>query len=106
MNLGIAILALGCILSGGCYRAIHPSIGALEAADKLNVASDGTATATGIVTENRKIAEVEKLLTAMTDFFHLGRHERGKPADVNHKDSELALVCASSLMGYFAKCKP
>lgn len=51
----------------------------------------------------RKIDEVEKLLTAMTGFFHLGRHERGKSAGVTHKDSELALICASSLMSYFAK---
>jgi hypothetical protein len=54
----------------------------------------------------RKIDEVEKLFMAMTGFFHLGRHERGTPVDVDCKDSELALICASSLMSYFAKCKP
>lgn len=54
----------------------------------------------------RKTDEVETLLGAMSGFFHLGRHERGKPAGVNHKDSEFALMCASGLLNYFAKCKP
>jgi hypothetical protein len=54
----------------------------------------------------RKIDEVEKLLTAMSVFSHLGRHERGIAAGVSYKDSELALMCASALMSYFAKCKP
>lgn len=54
----------------------------------------------------RKTGEVEKLLAAMSGFFHLGRHEQGVPAGVTHKDSELALMCASALMSYFAKCKP
>jgi hypothetical protein len=54
----------------------------------------------------RKIDEVSKLLSAMSGFFHLGRHERGSPAGVNYRDSELALMCASVLMTYFGKCKP
>jgi hypothetical protein len=54
----------------------------------------------------RKVTEVEKLFTVMAGFFHLGRHEQGLPAGVTYKDSELALMCASSLMTYFAKCKP
>ena len=54
----------------------------------------------------RKITEVERLFGAMTGFFHLGRHEQGTPAGVTHKDSELALMCASALMTYFAKSKP
>jgi hypothetical protein len=54
----------------------------------------------------RKIDEVLKLVAALSGFFHLGRHEQGIAAGVSYKDSELALICASALMSYLAKCKP
>jgi hypothetical protein len=52
--------------------------------------------------EPSKRAVIERLWDALNQFFHLARHERGEPVQINHGDAELAVICATSLLGFFS----
>lgn len=45
---------------------------------------------------------IGKLWASLSDFLHLGRHERGETVELSVADSEMALVCATSLLRYLA----
>jgi hypothetical protein len=56
--------------------------------------------------EESKLAAIEALWEAMHGFFHLGRHERGKPVKLSQGDGELAVVSATVLLRYLAGASP
>lgn len=49
-----------------------------------------------------KREKVEELWNSLSEFLHLGRHERGETVALSMADSEMALVCATSLLRYLA----
>ncbi len=55
--------------------------------------------------EEIKKKRIEALWNSLQDFFHLGRHERGDPVNLNEVDSEMALISATALLGYLAKTR-
>ena len=55
--------------------------------------------------EDEKRQLVQKLWMSLQDFLHLGRHEKGQPISVTHADSEMALLSATALIGYFARLR-
>ncbi len=52
--------------------------------------------------EREKREVVLHLLKALTNYFHLGRHEGGAPVKVTYRDSELAVTAATVAMSYLA----
>jgi hypothetical protein len=55
--------------------------------------------------EESKRAAVETLWAALHGFFHLGRHESGRPVKLSRRDGELAVVSATVLLRYLAAAK-
>lgn len=50
-----------------------------------------------------KQEKIEQLWDSLSAFLHLGRHERGETVALSMADSEMALVCATSLLRYLAR---
>jgi len=53
-------------------------------------------------TEEAKRKKVEALWETLTSFCHLGRHERGAPVPLTHRDGELAIVATTVLLSSLA----
>lgn len=53
-------------------------------------------------TEEAKRKKVEGLWETLTNFCHLGRHDRGAPVQITHADAELAVVSTTMLLSYLA----
>lgn len=52
--------------------------------------------------EEAKRKKVEGIWETLTGFCHLGRHDRGAPVQLTHKDGELAVVSTTTLLNYLA----
>jgi len=51
----------------------------------------------------RKREAVEEQWKALQNLLNMGVHERGEPSNMNHADTEMALVSATALLGYLAR---
>lgn len=47
-----------------------------------------------------KREKVHELMKTLREFFHFGRHERGEKIQLERGDAEMALLCATALLGY------
>jgi hypothetical protein len=52
--------------------------------------------------EQEKQERIKALWTAVGNYCHLGRHDKGSPVRLSHEDGELALVSATVLLKYLA----
>jgi len=52
--------------------------------------------------EEEKREIVSNLILSLQKFFHLARHESKAPVALTHFDSQLALLCATTLLSYLA----
>jgi hypothetical protein len=52
--------------------------------------------------EQDKQEKIKALWTAVANYCHLGRHDKGPPINLSHADGELALVSATVLLRYLA----
>lgn len=53
--------------------------------------------------ERDKQKKIKALWKAIGEYCHLGRHDRGSPVHVGHRDGELAVVAATMLLRYLAE---
>lgn len=50
--------------------------------------------------EPEKSDVVMHIMQQLQKFFHLGRHEKGSPVKLTYADSQMALVCATTVLSY------
>jgi hypothetical protein len=82
-----------------CYKAFE-CLGFNVCGDKVERAKLLSRLLDGEEETKRKV--VESLWAALHGFFHLGRHESGKPMKLSQRDGELAVVSATVLLRYLA----
>ena len=55
--------------------------------------------------EKNKLEAINEIWASLLDFFYLGRHKVGVPVDVKFVDKEMAVICATALLGYLTNQK-
>jgi hypothetical protein len=53
--------------------------------------------------ERDKQVKTKFLLKVLGEYCHLGRHDKGSPVRIGHRDGELAVVSATMLLRYLAE---